>query len=87
MPGEEAIRKICEYGSARIKVDGIGSSSGYKEEGYGNDPEASLNTVENPVPDNPVKKETDPYTGTGALGGGDVEYSRNGHGKHRTCRG
>ena len=59
-------------------MDGIGSSSGYKEEGYGNDPEAKERT----------------NWGIEAIGGGcligchwDVEYSRNGHGKHRTCRG
>ena len=34
----------------------------------GNDPEYSLNTVENPVPEEPHKKETAPYEGTGLLG-------------------
>ena len=30
----------------------------------GNEPEVTLNTVENPVPDGPVKTETSPYAGT-----------------------
>ena len=34
----------------------------------GNDKEFKLNTVKNPVPDEPSKKETDPYQGTGVLG-------------------
>ena len=41
----------------------------------GNDREYTLNTVENPVPEEPQKKETAPYEGTGVLGGvqvGDV---------------
>nr|MCR5543450.1 DUF11 domain-containing protein [Eubacterium sp.] len=35
----------------------------------GNDPEFKLDTVENPVPEVPTKKETVPYQGTGELGG------------------
>ncbi|MBQ6514307.1 MAG: hypothetical protein IJI09_06230, partial [Clostridia bacterium] len=35
----------------------------------GHDPEYTLNEVENPVPDNPVKREITPYVGTGTLGG------------------
>ena len=34
----------------------------------GNDSEYTLNTVENPVPEEPEKKETEPYEGTGVLG-------------------
>ena len=34
----------------------------------GNDHEYTLNTVENPVPEQPVKQEVAPYTGTGELG-------------------
>ena len=34
----------------------------------GNDAEFTLNTVENPVPEEPEKKETKPYEGTGLLG-------------------
>ena len=34
----------------------------------GNDHEFKLNTVENPVPENPSKSETAPYQGTGTLG-------------------
>ena len=35
----------------------------------GNDNEYTLNTVENPVPEEPEKKEITPYEGTGELGG------------------
>ncbi|MBQ6515131.1 MAG: DUF11 domain-containing protein, partial [Clostridia bacterium] len=35
----------------------------------GDDPEYTLNEVENPVPENPVKQEITPYKGTGTLGG------------------
>ena len=35
----------------------------------GNDKEYTLKTVENPVPEEPHKKETAPYEGTGELGG------------------
>jgi len=34
----------------------------------GNDPEYSLNTVSNPVPENPSKIETSPYSGNGVRG-------------------
>ena len=34
----------------------------------GNDSEYTLNEVENPVPEVPQKKETEPYEGTGVLG-------------------
>ncbi len=34
----------------------------------GNDSEFTLDTVENPVPESPQKRETAPYTGTGVLG-------------------
>ena len=34
----------------------------------GNDKEFTLNEVENPVPEEPHKKETAPYEGTGVLG-------------------
>ena len=35
----------------------------------GNDPDYKTNTVENPIPESPHKKETSPYEGTGLLGG------------------
>ena len=34
----------------------------------GNDAEYTLNEVENPVPEEPTKTETEPYQGTGVLG-------------------
>ncbi|MBR3537647.1 MAG: DUF11 domain-containing protein, partial [Eubacterium sp.] len=39
----------------------------------GNDDEKKLEVVENPVPENPVKKEIDPYEGNGVLGGVNVD--------------
>ena len=54
------------------KVENGGDSTTVK---VGNDNEFSVNPVENPVPEEPVKEETAPYAGTGVLGGvkvGDV---------------
>ena len=38
----------------------------------GNDDAVTLNTVENPVPEEPEKKEVSPYEGTGLMGGVEV---------------
>ncbi|MBR6173759.1 MAG: DUF11 domain-containing protein, partial [Eubacterium sp.] len=55
---------VLEAASGKSVING-GDSTTVK---VGNDNAQKLNTVENPVPENPSKKETAPYNGTGVLG-------------------
>ena len=54
---------VSEGGQGKV-VNG-GETASVK---VGNDSEYTLNTVENPVPEEPEKKEKTPYEGTGVLG-------------------
>jgi uncharacterized repeat protein (TIGR01451 family) len=69
--------KVLEAASGKKVVNG-GETTTVK---VGNDNEIKLNTVENPVPEEPTKEETAPYEGTGVLGavqvGDEITYKIN----------